>query len=199
MKQIVVSILLAFVVVGSICLPPETVAAEAADYDFKTFYWGDPREKVIGVEGIPDGTGTLSGTNSEYIAYETTAVGMDVLLAYYFCDEGLYAVRYVLLETHSNDSLYIDDYNEFKSALTKKYGDPIFDLENWEDNSKKEYYANKKGDALCYGYLTYETLYSSGRASIVISMSADNYEISTTVDYVSFDIDPGDPDYSNEV
>lgn len=119
--------------------------------------------------------------------------------AYYFCDEGLYAVRYVLLETHSNDSLYIDDYNEFKSALTKKYGDPIFDLENWENNSKKEYYASKKGDALCYGYLTYETLYSSGRASIVMSMSADNYEISTTIDYVSFDIDPGDTDYSNEV
>lgn len=199
MKRILMSILLAFVVVGSICLLPEIAAAEAAKYDFKTFYWGDSREKVITVEGVPDGTGTLSGTTSEYIAYETTAVGMDVLLAYYFCDEGLYAVRYVLLETHSNDSLYIDDYNEFKSALTKKYGDPIFDLENWENNSKKEYYANKKGDALCYGYLTYKTLYSSGSASIVMSMSADNYEISTTIDYVSFEINPGETDYSNEV
>lgn len=81
MKRIVMSILLAFVVVGSICLLPEIAAAEVADYDFKTFHWGDSREKVIAVEGVPDGTGTLSGTASEYIAYETTAVGMDVLLA----------------------------------------------------------------------------------------------------------------------
>ena len=178
---------------------PNIVSAETVDYDFKSFYWGDSREKVISVEGTPDGEGKLTGTDSTYIAYETTAVGMDVLLGYYFCDEGLYAVRYILLEEHSNESLYIDDYEKFEAALTKKYGKPLLDLENWENDSKKEYYADRKGDALCYGYLTYETVYSSGTASIVMSMSADNYEITTTVDYMSFDINGGEADYSSEV
>ena len=183
----------------SITACPLVAGAETTDYDFKSFYWGDTREKVISIEGTPDGEGNLSGTTSTYIAYETTAVGMDALLGYYFCDEGLYAVRYILLEEHSNEALYIDDYEKFEAALTKKYGKPLLDLEKWENDSKKEYYADRKGDALCYGYLTYETVYSSGRASIVMSMSADNYEITTTIDYMSFDIDGGEADYSSEV
>lgn len=173
--------------------------AESKDYDFKSFYWGDSSDKVISVEGTPDGEGKLTGTNSTYIAYETTAVGMDALLGYYFCDEGLYAVRYILLEEHSNESLYIDDYVKFETALTKKYGKPLLDLENWENDSKKEFYADRKGDALCYGYLTYETVYTSDTASIVMMMSADNYEITTTIDYKCFDIDAGEADYSSEV
>ena len=198
MKRIL-SAFLSLVVIWGFTSLIETASAESPNYDFKSFYWGDSREKVISVEGTPDGEGALSGTNSTYIAYETTAVGMDVLLGYYFCDEGLYAVRYILLEEHSNEALYIDDYETFKAALTKKYGKPLLDLDNWENDSKKEYYADRKGDALCYGYLTYETVYSSGTASIVMSMSADNYEITTTVDYMNFDIDGGEADYSSEV
>lgn len=199
MKRFVLTLVIVSVLLYSAVSGTEAALAETADYDFKSFYWGDSREKVISVEGTPDGEGKLTGTDSTYIAYETTAVGMDVLLGYYFCDEGLYAVRYILLEEHSNEALYIDDYEKFEAALTKKYGKPLLDLEKWENDSKKEYYADRKGDALCYGYLTYETVYSSGRASIVMSMSADNYEITTTIDYMSFDIDGGEADYSSEV
>ena len=199
MKRFVLTLVIVSVLLCSAVSGTEAALAKTADYDFKTFFWGDSREKVISVEGTPDGEGKLTGNDSTYIAYETTAVGMDVLLGYYFCDEGLYAVRYILLEEHSNEALYIDDYERFENALTKKYGKPLLDLEKWANDSKKEYYADRKGDALCYGYLTYKTLYASDTASIVMSMSADNYEITTTVDYMSFDIDPGEADYSNDV
>lgn len=199
MKRSILVVAIAFILLCSSILTTEAAFAETTDYDFKSFQWGDSREKVISVEGTPEGDGTVSGTTSTYLAYETTAVGMDVLLGYYFCDEGLYGVRYVLLEEHSNEELYIDDYEKFKNALTKKYGKPLWDLENWANDSKKEYYADRKGDALCYGYLTYETVYSSGTASIVMAMSADNYEITTTIDYMSFDINADEADYSSEV
>jgi len=122
-----------------------------------------------------------------------------MLLAYYFCDDGLYQVRYVLTETHSNESLYIDDYGTFKNAMIKKYGEALFDLENWENDSKKEYYADNKGNALSYGYLTYDTVWLLDRTYISMNMSADNYDITMTIDYVSAEISPGEADFSDDI
>lgn len=174
-------------------------SSEPLEYDFKQFFWGDSKETVISKEGTPLTEGNMTGLDASYIVYQTTAVGMDMLLGYYFCDDGLYGVRYILAEEHSNESLYIDDYETFKNALTKKYGEPLFDYENWANDSKKEYYADKKGDALNYGYLTYDTWYITDRSFISMEMSADNYEISMTVDYESTTISPGEADFSDDI
>ena len=168
-------------------------------YDFRQFVWGDSKEEVIAKEGRPSSEGNVTGMDADYIVYETTAVGLDMILGYYFCDEGLFRVRYILAEDHSNEALYIDDYNKFKSALTKKYGDPFIDHESWLNDSKKEYYADDKGTALCYGYLNYLTMYFTDRSYISMEMSADNYEITMTVDYESSVISPGEVDYSDDI
>ena len=139
----------------TLCLAALPGLGEAAPaYDFKKFRWGDSQESVMAVEGTPKYSGKMNGLDANYIAYDTTAVGMDVLLAYYFCDGGLYSVRYILTEEHSVDSLYIDDYNTFKQALTNKYGEPLLDNEKWTSDSKKSFYADNKGRALNYGYLS---------------------------------------------
>lgn len=171
----------------------------AFEYDFKTFLWGASKEEVIAVEGIPDIDSKRDGVDAEFIGYETEAVGLDVALTYSFCDDGLYDVTYMLTETHSNEELYIDDYNTFKKALIKKYGEPMVDVERWSDDSKKEYYADRKGDALCYGYLQYVTLWSLDRTALGMMMSADNYEISTIVVYLSKEISPGEADFSDDI
>ena len=168
------------------------------EFDFKKFRWGDPEEDVIREEGEPEYKADIPATDTHYIAYNVTAAGKDAVLAYYFCDEGLYRTRYILSENHSNETLYIDDYEDVKKAITKKYGEPLFDEEMWQDDSKKDYYASKKGDALNYGYLEYWTWYALDRTYINMSMSADNYEISTTIDYTSKQIDAGEPDYSDD-
>lgn len=195
MKKLI-SILFTFILLTN-CI--SAYATTPAAYDFKQFSWGDSMEAVIAIEGAPEFEGTMNGIKANYIAYSTTAVGLDVLLAYYFCDDGLYEVRYILDEEHSNESLYIDDYNTFKAALTKKYGKPLWDHEFWENDSKKEFYADRKGDALCYGYLTYYTWYLTDRSCIFMDMSADNYDISMIVRYESKSISPGEADYSSEI
>ncbi len=186
--------------IGILALLPLTVnAAEEVPYHFKQFRWGDSKEAVMKVEGEPIIEGEMDGINATYIAYETTAAGLDMLLAYYFCDEGLYSVKYILIEEHSNELLYIDDYNTFKSALTKKYGEPLADREGWVNDSKKSYYKNRKGDALRYGYLCYQTLYLADETYIMMEMDADNYDISMIVQYESKTISPGEADYSGEI
>lgn len=122
-----------------------------------------------------------------------------MLIAYYFCDKGLFQARYISTEKHSNESLYIDDYSSFRNALTKKYGEPFWDNEKWSSDSKKEYYSDDKGNALCYGYLSYMTWYVADRTYISMSMSADNYDISMIIDYESTEISAGEADFSNEI
>ncbi len=169
------------------------------EYAIRKLKWGDSKECVKQIEGEPVLKGKMDGVKADYIAYEVTVAGLDCYLAYYFCDDGLYAARYLLNETHSNENFYIDDYNTFKNTLTKKYGSPLIDTENWQDNSKKSYYADRKGDALSYGYLKYYTWYTTDETWIEMNMSADNYIITMTVDYRSKTISPGEADYSDDV
>lgn len=84
-----------------------------------------------------------------------------------------------------------------KEQLTAKYGDPLIDKENWDTTSHEKYYADDKGDALSYGFLTYATFYLTDRSFISMTMSADNYDISFFIDYESRDIDAPKADYSN--
>lgn len=184
----------------TLCLAALPGLGESAPaYDFKKFRWGDSQESVMAVEGTPKYSGKMNGLDANYIAYDTTAVGMDVLLAYYFCDGGLYSVRYILNEDHSVDSLYIDDYNTFKQALTNKYGEPLLDNEKWTSDSKKSFHADDKGRALNYGYLSYYTCYITERVIVEMDMSADNYEVSTLINYTSLTVSPGETDFSEDV
>ena len=184
----------------TLCLAALPGLGESAPaYDFKKFRWGDSQESVMAVEGTPKYSGKMNGLDANYIAYDTTAVGMDVLLAYYFCDGGLYSVRYILTEEHSVDSLYIDDYNTFKQALTKKYGDPLLDNEKWTSDSKKSFYADDKDRALNYGFLSYYTCYITERVIVEMDMSADNYEVSTIINYSSLTVSPGKADFSEDI
>ena len=184
----------------TLCLAALPGLGESAPaYDFKKFRWGDSQESVMAVEGTPKYSGKMNGLDANYIAYDTTAVGMDVLLAYYFCDDGLYSVRYILNEDHSVDSLYIDDYNTFKQALTNKYGEPMLDNEKWTSDNKKSFYADDKGRALNYGYLSYYTCYITERVIVEMDMSADNYEVSTLINYTSLTVSPGETDFSEDI
>lgn len=168
-------------------------------YDFKTFVWGDSKEKVISVEGKPVIEKDVDDTDATFFSYETHAVGMDMILTYYFCDNGLYQVRYDLNEKHSNNELYIDGYEAFKAALTKKYGAPVLDNENWSNSSIRQKYSDRKGTALFYGYLSYSTWYITDSTIIGMSMSAEDFKITMVVEYVSKEIVPNEADYSSDI
>lgn len=169
------------------------------DPDFRSVRWGMTEDEVKALEGNnPQYSGKMSGSNAWYIGYDTTLMGNDVILAYYFGTNGLYEARYIWKETHSNENLYISDYNDVKTQLTKKYGSPWYDKEVWDTTSHKSYYSEKKGDALSYGYLTYKTWYSTARTEISMYMGADNYEVSFIIYYESNTISAPSVDYSDQ-
>ena len=85
------------------------------------------------------------------------------------------------------------------AAYIKKYGEPVLKQENWDTNSHKNYYAEDKGKALKYGYLSYYAWWWIGDTTITIQMSGEDYEISTIIDYHSMSIGPKEADYSDEI
>ena len=176
-------------------IPAQHLAIEP---DFRTVRWGMTEEEVKNLEGnLPDYSGELDGRNAWYIGYDTNLMGNSVIVAYYFGTNGLYEARYIWSESHSNENLYISDYNSVKNELTKKYGSPWWDQENWDTSSHESYYSDKKGEALSFGYLTYETCYDTSRTDITMQMYADNYDISFIVYYESQDISAPTTDYSD--
>ena len=168
--------------------------------DFRSVRWGMTEEEVKALEGSDVAvSGKVDGKNAWYIGYTTTLMGNNVILAYYFGPDGLYEADYIWQEDHSNENLYISDYNEVKKELTKKYGSPQFDDEMWDTSSHKSYYSERKGDALSYGYLSYITAYSTDRTEILMYMVADNYDVGFYIWYKSNTITAPAADYSNQL
>lgn len=200
MKKIMALVLVFLLSVVSYASADEVATdSDLYAFDFKTFRWGDSKEAVIQKEGEPFIEEDLPERKTKYIAYQTSAVGMDVLLVYYFSDNALYRVRYALQEEHSFGSdKYIDDYQAFKNALIKKYGEPFWDNESWTDASKEEYYKGEKGMAIIYEYLTYTTYFKTDRTVITMMMYADNNKIYTHIDYTGIGLVP-EPDYSGDI
>lgn len=168
------------------------------DPDFRSIRWGMTEDEVISLEGTPDYTGKPEGQEARYIGYDTTLMGNKVILAYYFGPDGLYEARYVWAESHNNEIMYIEDYDNVRDQLTKKYGDPWYDEEIWDSTGNKEYYSDKKGKALSFGHLSYETDYRTSRTDIVMHMSADNYEVNFYIFYRSRVVSAPPVDYSDQ-
>lgn len=142
--------------------------AETPEYDFKTFRWGASKEDIIAVEGEP----TTTDLYGEVLVYDVTAVGMEMKLFYSFDDRGLVGVSYLLTGSFEDNDQYIEKYNTFKAALSRKYGEPTLDEESWESDEGKAAYADKKGDAVFWGQLSYVTFFSPMRSRIVMYLSA---------------------------
>lgn len=203
MKKIMVIFLIVFLFVPSLSFASsiDVSDSEKVEVIIKGHTWGDSKESVIIAEGEPEGTGMMDGNVAEYIYYKSNVVGLDAMIIYYFTSEGLCEIRYALNESHSNDALYIDDYNKVKEAIISKYGEPLSFVsgEHWDNNNHKEYYKDKKGAALSYGYLTYKDFFFAKDAEIVLKMSADNYNISTVIAYISSTIIRPEPNYDGDI
>ena len=174
-----------------------------AEYDFRQANWGDTPEQVIAIEGTPIDRSSMPGTKGERLMYKTTAVGLDVYLHFEFNENNkLYSAGYLFYEEHSNEQEYVKDYEKFRDALTKKYGEPDVDAVIWNDQSMKEYYiknGKSMGNAVCYGYCEYYTSYETNDTTITMLMTADNYEITSGVFYESKVIEAAEENYSSEI
>lgn len=65
--------------------------------------------------------GDISG---ELLAYSGTAAGKSASIAYQFVDGKLDSIGNIFSESHTNNNMYIDDYEAVEKSLAAKYGEP---------------------------------------------------------------------------
>lgn len=180
--------------------PAATQKSGQFEYDFRTFNWGNTKEKVMNVEGEPQLHERMDDGSGEYIAYTTRAVDQNVILVYYFTnDNRLHSVVYLSNEKHADAENFIRDYNAFKSAMTRKYGQPQNHSEAWQNTVRKNTYENRKGEALARGYLTFETRYETATTQILLDLKLVDGAPRLTVTYTSLTVSPVEKDYSDEI
>lgn len=151
----------------------------AEEYNFRKTKWGMSITQVKSSEPLD-----VAKEDENLLGYETTVIGKDVFVVYFFIDNQLVRARYLLAESHTNRNDFITDYNDFKEILTKKYGKPKQDESLWKNDLYKDDYSDW-GFAISLGHLTYLSSWETQDTEIINILMGDNFDISCIVEYSS--------------
>ncbi len=149
-------------------------------YDFRKTNWGMSKEQVKATENKnPD------FEDDAMLGYDVTISGKDFACMYSFLEDKLYESGYIFAGEHTNENLYIDDYEELKETLTKKYGKPKMDFsEVWKNDLYKDD-KSRWGFAISLGHLAYGASWETSTTKIEIMLLGDNYKINLFLSYFS--------------
>jgi hypothetical protein len=156
------------------------------EYDFRKTKWGMSKSQVLKAEkNKPECDDCVKlPTGKSLLGYPSKVLNKDVLISYFFINNQLTNAQYQLNEEHSNKNDYINDYQNFKEVLLKKYGKPIMDEILWRDDLYKDK-PQDWGSAVSIGHLRYLCVWKTPTTRIGLSLSGDNYEVSCAITYTS--------------
>lgn len=150
--------------------------------------FGMTKDDIIAIEGIPDYDGTEE--DRALLAYATTVSGLDTLLYYRLDHDGYLAqVLYIFAETHSNENLYIYDFDGIENLLSRKYGEQKIEY-TWLDDFYKDD-KSEWGFAIALGDMQMRTSRGYyiegdkffGTIEIIHTLSGDNFDIAHALIY----------------
>ena len=167
---------------------------ENRKFSFNGHVWGDTKASVIAIEGPPDDDEVGADKNLYSITYHGELHSKDTLLVYQFTPDGLDRILQLLLVSHDDVALYINDYYDVRSWLVEMYGDPVTITSDdpimvagedlmWDSDAHKIAYENDKATALLYGYLNYYCWFRLQDAVITLRMSSESFNINIAIDY----------------
>lgn len=119
----------------------------------------------------------------ECLVCQDNIAGLDCLIVYYFAENRLTRARYLFTEDHSNNNLYISDFEIVKSQLSQKYGQPIRDELIWSNDLYKDD-SSHYGMAIAIGHLQYVVEWSLPETYIQVLLQGDNFKINHWVEYI---------------
>lgn len=175
MKKSFLSFLIIFIFLFS------SVASAEDDFSFRNgVMFGMSREQVITCEGRePDESSEEDGL---YYAKQKSA-GKDVSLLYQFDSDKLYRIYVRFIAEHSNDNLFLQDFDEVDVALQAKYGEAATLKEfSWKSDTFKGDETHY-GLAVSAGYLVIGSIWYSGNCQIGHILMGDNYKINHAILY----------------
>lgn len=170
----------------AIALKGHDVQASAPE-GFRGSVWGITMDAVRATEKgafVKEQAGGASGL--KILTYKGTAVGIECYIGYYFAGGALVEGRYVLLASHQNKNLYIDDFKTADTSLAEKYGTAAESNSLWRNALYKDD-PSEWGMAVSLGHLVYETNWKLPGTKVQHLLYGDNFKITHAVDFQSID------------
>lgn len=162
----------------------ESLPPENPDADFRNVSWGMSQEEVIAYEG-EIGIYEVPPSNHDLGCTGLTVSGKQADLLYLFNEKDqLYQTMYVFQIDHTNDTRYIDDFEDLKESLTSLYGAPDRDEERWYNDLFKGQ-PQDYGTAIAAGHLAYVAQWYLDDTEILLGLTGDNYELTLVLAYFS--------------
>jgi hypothetical protein len=170
--------------------PPATAAkpAEPADsdeaekirpYDFRKTIWGMSMPVVEAAEGKkPD------LKEGDTIGYQGKLLGYDAYIFYVFVEDQLVRARYVLGEQYTQKDAYLTAFEDFRTALTEKYGPPSSEKMSW-DKDRYKGDPDKWGLAVSTGDLKLTSTWGTGDTRIIMTVEGGNHNVDLMIEYSS--------------
>ena len=177
MRRVKVAATVCCLLVTAYCFFP--THAFAGDFTFRKTTWGMSKEEVIKAEQLE-----LNSQNDGVLFYESKITDKDVVIVYFFVDDKLVRSRIGLNEKHSNKNNFINDFNDFKKLLIKKYGKPTLDTHHWRDDLYKGDKQNE-GLAISMGHMAYIATWATPSTNIGLLLSGENFSIRCFIEYTS--------------
>jgi len=150
---------------------------ERNDTVVRNVRWGDNKETVKQFESLE-----LMDEDDESLYYETSLNGAECYLIYYFENDELYRVGYMVKDIYSSGQ-YINFLSSFENSLEEKYGSPEPDsgIVKFENDSLIE--SAGEASALEFGYTAYKYEWITDDTKILLGATSADFEVSLLLGY----------------
>jgi hypothetical protein len=149
--------------------------------DFRKAKWGESMNIVKSKE-----TASIMAEKSKgnMLYYSSTLGDKKVEIAYKFVSNKLVRAKYIFKEVHSNKNVYYTDYLNFKSMLTKKYGEPAKYEQKWRDDTYKDE-IDRIGFSISTGKVAIFESWDLQKTEITHAIYGGKNQISHVIEYSS--------------
>lgn len=140
--------------------------------------WGESIDAVQKLKGSP------ASSDSNSLTYKTSISGLDALAFLNFVNGKLSSVTYIFTAKHTDDNLYINDFDSVDTALQRKYGRPSQHGVYWRNDLYKDDHAHW-GLAIAAGQMYMDSSWETNDTEISHRVVGDNFNVTHGVRYDS--------------
>lgn len=148
--------------------------------DFRHTKWGMHLNDVLAAEEAP-----LKSKTRTRLEYDTVVAGKKIILRYTLAKDRLIGASYLLAENHIIDNKYVQDFEDFKAVLSRKYGPPRNEKNTWKNGSYFQNDRSQWGFAVSTGKLKRTADWQTETTEIELVLKGTNFNISCEITYLS--------------
>lgn len=139
--------------------------------------WGETQAAIQKIKGTP------ASSDATSLTYDTSVSGLDALAFLNFVNGKLSSVTYIFTTKHTDDNLYINNFDSVDTALQQKYGKANQHGVYWRNDLYKDDRAHW-GLAIATGQMYMDSSWETDDTEISHRLVGDNFNVTHGVRYV---------------